>query len=147
MLKKVLISLIIVLWLILQTYTGFLKVPYQADTWPFITYSMYAQKHEIGEKAILLRLYGKTVSGEVVEATTEDFGMNYWGFRKQAWDKLLSPEARESYASELISIYNQRQNDPSQRLTNLQIISEGRMVTKDGFSDLIPEILFTYNPE
>lgn len=147
MLKKVLISLIIVLWLLLQIYTGFLKVPYQADTWPFITYSMYAQKHEIGEKAILLRLYGKTVSGNVVEVTTGDFAMNYWGFRKQAWDKLLSPETRESYAFELISIYNQRQNDPSQKLRNLQIVSEGRVVTKDGFSELTPEILFTHSPE
>ena len=145
--KKIVLSLIILFWLLLQVYTGFFEGPYQADTWPFTTFSMYAPKHEFGERAILLRLYGHTVSGKVVEVFTEDFGMAYWGFRRQAWDKLLNPETRESYASELVSIYNQRQKDTSQKLKDLQIVSESIEVTKNGPSDLMQEILFTYNPE
>lgn len=117
------------------------------DTWPFVNYPMYAAKQNIGDKVTELRLYGHTVSGNVVRVNTEDFGLWYWGFRIQGWPKLLNPETRKSYASDLFSIYNQRHEDAAQKLRDLQIVLESRAVTREGPSDLIREVIFTYNPE
>ncbi|HSE83313.1 MAG TPA: hypothetical protein VLB01_02045 [Thermodesulfobacteriota bacterium] len=144
--KKLVISLTIIIWLLIQTYIGFFGTKVQRDTWPFTTYSMYAEKHKFGDRAVLLRLYGHTVSGKTIEITHRDFGMHYWGFRRQAWDNLLNPETRETYASELISTYNRRQKNSYQKLRDLQIVSESIEVTRNGPSELIRETLFTYGP-
>lgn len=145
--NKIIISIIIIFWLLLQTYIGFLGTKVQRDTWPFTTYSMYAEEHKFGDRVERLRFYGHVPSGRVVEVTSEDFGMQYWGFRRQAWKKLLDPETREYYVSELISIYNQRQNDNSDKIRDLQIVLESRVVTRSGASEVNQETLFTYDPE
>jgi hypothetical protein len=144
--KKIIISLIIVIWFLIQTYIGFFGIKEQWDTWPFTTYSMYAQKIKPGDRAIQLRLFGHTVSGRIIEITPEDFGMPNRRFLRDAWPNILNPGTRKTYASELISIYNQRQKKPSQKLKDLQIISESRVITRNGPSELFEEILFTYKP-
>jgi hypothetical protein len=145
--KKVVISIIIIFWLLIQAYIGFLGTKVQRDTWPFTTYSMYAEEHKYGDKVERFRFYGHVPSGRVVEVTFRDFGMHYWGFRRHAWKKLLDPETRESYVSELISIYNQRQRDDSDKIRDLQVVLESRVVTRKGASELNRETLFTYVPE
>jgi hypothetical protein len=145
--KKITISVAIIIWIVMQIYTGFLGYTYQDDTWPFVNYPMYAPKQNIGDRVTEIRLYGRTVSGNIVKIKTDDFGLWYWGFRKQGWPKLLNPETRESYASELFGIYNQRQKDASLKLRDLQVVAESREVTREGPSELISEILIIYSPE
>ena len=144
MANKLTISLIIVVWILLQIFTGFFVE--SRRTWPFVAYPMYAGKHNIGDKVTELRLYGHTVSGKFIEVSSQEFGLQYWGFRWQGWSKLLDPKTRKFYASRLFSLYNQKHKGTPQELKELQVTLESIMVTRNGPSDLIREIVFTYNP-
>jgi hypothetical protein len=142
---KAMLSVIALIWIGLQLYTG-LKL--RDSTWPFTGYPMYSPSHHVGDTTQIVRLKGLTVEGKPVEITGEDFGLSFHGLRDRLEKRIRrvkkQPGNLESYARRLLIIYNQTKVHLQERIVRLEIVYEGRVLSARGFSAPSSKTIFTY---
>jgi hypothetical protein len=139
---KFIISLMIILWLGLQLWTG---VTFRDHTWPFIGFPMYAHKRGVTfdneVRKILLR--GVTVEGKDVEVIPEDFGMYSTPWDNSVLPKLKDPTSNRETAAQLVEDYNRRHPQRPQ-LTGMKLIVIRWQMTETAPVEMPPDTLLYY---
>jgi len=137
MFQKVSISLLALIWIGWQLYSGLTR--YNDDQWPFTGYPMYSWVRHVGDPVYMTKLIGHTMSGRSVTVTPEDFNVTYWGLFHQ-----FEVRGYEELVPQLLLLYNQTRADPQERLRRLDIVQEGAVLGIKDHSKPYKKLLFTY---
>lgn len=142
---KLLISVMIVIWLGLQLWTG---VTLRDHTWPFIGFPMYAHKRGVtfDNEVQKIVLRGITVEGKDVEVIPEDFGMY-----STPWDNSVMPKLKDSTinrktAARLVEDYNRRHPERP-ALNGMKLIMTHWQMTETVPAEMPPDTFLYYKRE